>query len=159
MAIMKQHLSTAITFLKSTHLNSLANNAAIPLGTVDMSTNDYPNAKVHFTIDLSTDLDPGGTVDIYMLGSLDDTLWTDGIDPDSTANQSTNLRNAQKIVELKADGDMNTQAINWVCNDLSYLVGDLPPYWALMPKNNSGSAFVSSGNTAEYYRATYKGST
>jgi hypothetical protein len=159
MAIMKQHLSTAITFAKSTHLNSLANNAAIPLGTVDMSTNDYPNAKVHFTIDLATALDPGGTVDIYLLGSLDNSIWTDGINPNTTANQSTNLRNAVKVAELKADGDMNTQDLKYVCNDLSYIVGDLPPYWTLIPKNNSGSAFVSSGHTAQYYQTTYKGST
>lgn len=160
MAIMKQHLSSAITFNKSTHLQSLAENKAIALGSVDMSTNDYPNAKIRLTVNLSTStLDPGGRVVVYFLGSIDNTNWTDGMTATSTASQSTKLNTAQEVISINAGPDMTAEDITWICNDLSKIVGDLPPYWSLAIQNLSGQSFQASGHTATYYTATYKGTT
>lgn len=159
MAIMSQHLSTATNFPKSTHLNSMADRSALALGEIDMSTNDYPNAKIRLSIELSTALDPGGTVDVYFSGSLDGTNYTDNITPASTASQSTKLQNSQMIKSLKADGDMEGLNIDWVAHDMYQLIGgDLPPYWTLLVHNQSG-AVLGSTNTAHYVTASYKGST
>jgi hypothetical protein len=156
---MKQHLSSAIAFSETTHLQALAANNAVPLGVVDMSTNDYPSAKVRLTINLSTATVDGGTVDLYFLASLDNSNWTDGLNPATSASQSSEIVNAERIKEFRADVEMQTKTINWVCNDLQHIVGDLPPYWTLLIHNLSGSTFEGSGHTAEYMTMSYKGST
>lgn len=156
---MKQHLGTAANFSKTSYLNSLANNSAVPLGTVDMSTNDYPSAKLRLTINLSTATVSGGVVELYFLASLDSTNWTDGINPSSSANQFSNIIHAEKVKIFDASENMQDKNINWVCNDLQRLVGDLPPYWTLVINNMSGSTFEASGHTAQYATLSYKGTT
>ena len=160
MAIMKQHLSAGTAFPNSTFLEGLGSSGALPLGVVDMSTNDYPNAKIVMTIALSSaSLDMGGNVEVYFAGSITNTTWTDGIVASSSGDLSTSLNAAQLIKTLPASVAQTSGTINWVCNDLTHEVGDLPPYWTLVIKNNSGQDFKSTGNAAKYYTVTYKGTT
>ena len=98
-------------------------------------------------------------VELYFLGSIDNTNWTDGIIPSSSANHIDSLNTAEKIMEFNTDQSTASQDINWICNDMQRLVGDLPPYWSLCVKNVSGSTFEAAGHTAQYYTVSYKGTT
>ena len=157
MTIMRQYVGTVTSFSASTRLNSLANGAARCLGQIDNSTGYYPNAKVQFTINLSTANSAGGQVEIYFVGSLTGTTYTDNITVGATSNQASKLKLAPRIAALKADADMNSVDINWVSKDLRSLVGsDLPPYWSVVVKNVSGSAFAASGHAAKYALMSYQ---
>ncbi len=159
MAIMKQHIGGVTAFPQSSFLNGTTDVTARSLGVVDMSTNDYPNAKVRLTVNLSTATAPGGLVELYFLGSIDNTNWTDGITPSSSANHIDSLNTAEKIMTFNTDQSTASQDVNWICNDMQRLVGDLPPYWSLVVKNVSGSTFEAAGHTAQYYTVSYKGTT
>jgi len=160
MATMKQTVGSLTAFGSASNLNSLANNAAKPLGEVDNATNDYPNAKLHFIINLAVSgLIMGGSIEIYFLSCIEDedtnASWSEGINPDDTSDVASSIYNLDPIVTLRADNTMNSVDITWNCNDLAALVGDLPPYWTLVVWNKSGAALVSSGHTAEYAPVSY----
>lgn len=165
MTVMKQQVDSITGFSKSTFLNSLAAGSARPLGLVDMSANDYPNAKIHLSVNVSTAMVVAGAIEVFFISSLNNTIWTDQINPSSSASASTKLNTAQLITTIKADQSKNIASkvaahrLNWVCNDFARLVGDLPPYWTLVVKNLSGSALAASGTTAAYQKVSYQGTT
>ena len=159
MAIMKQHVSTAVAFGNSSFLNGTSEASARAIGVVDMSTNDYPNAKVRMTLNLSTATVEGGAVEVYFLASLDNSVWTDGIVPSSSSDNTLKLRTATRIAEFQTGVSTADTNLNWVCNDLQRLVGDLPPYWSLCVNNVSGSTFEATGHTIQYHTVSYKGTT
>ena len=159
MAIMKQHVSTAVNFANSSFLNSSSNVSARSIGVVDMSADDYPNAKLRMTLNLSTATVEGGAVEVYFLASLDNSVWTDNITPSSSADHTAKLKTAQRIAEFQTGVTTADINLNWVCNDLQRLVGDLPPYWSLCINNVSGSTLEASGHTIQYHTVSYKGTT
>ena len=157
MTIMRQYVKTVTAFSASTRLNNLADGSAVCLGQVDNSTGDYPNAKIQLTINLSTANNPGGQVEIYFVGSLSGTTYTDNIIVGATGNQASKLHLAPRIAALKADADMNSTDITWVSKDLRGLLGsDLPSYWSIVVKNVSGGAFEASGHDANYSLISYQ---
>jgi hypothetical protein len=168
MATMKQSVGSLTNFGSVTNLNSLANNAAKPLGEVDNSTNDYPNAKLFFVFNLATsNLQMGGTIEIYFMGKIEERAgdnldWDDEINANDTNDISTDIFNLRRIKTLNANNDMNSEDIVWNCNDLSAMhdqdgnmIGDLPPYWSLVVWNKSGQALAASGNIGQYINVTY----
>jgi len=161
MATMKQSVGALTAFSSASNLNSLANNAAKPLGQVDNSSNDYPNAKLHFVFNLAVaSLVMGGSIEIYFLSCIEtpgtNENWSEGINPADTNDVSEDIYNLKPIATLRADDVMNSVDITWNCNDLAALVGDLPPYWTLVVWNKSGQALISSGHTAEYALVSYQ---
>lgn len=136
-----------------TNLNSLANAAAKPLQHVDNSTTtkaiDY---LIYLEIVLnSAGVSATGTIDIYLLegevsGSGD---TTDGIDMSTptTSDQAANIKNATLIKTLNANA--NSQTVRWQCRLLDY-IANVPNFWGLLIKNNSGAALAASGHDGQY---------
>lgn len=149
---------TDTAFGSASNLNSLANNAAKPLGAVDNSTALALNEKVKLKMTLaSTGVSSTGTIEVYALASNDNTDWTDGISTSSTTDVSASLKNAQLLAILNANANSQVVDFNF---DLIQQGGmnplvDVPKYWALVVFNKSGAAIASSGNAATYTPITY----
>ena len=131
-----------------TNMNSLANGQAKSLGKIDFETNGahMATAKVELTLG-SSGVSSTGLVNIYFLGSQDDTDWTDGIDPTSTSDVTSSIKNATRIASLNANA--NSQVVKVVL-DLFSLVGDGYSLGALVVANESGAAFAASGHDGDY---------
>jgi hypothetical protein len=148
MATLTQLVSALSTFPNSTNLKNRSDNVAVPLGIINNSANDYPNAKLLIDLRLGTTCRPGGTIDLYMMSCIEtqgnSSNWTDGISPSTAGSVTTAINNATLIKSLKAGPSMTTQEggpgrTQWVCNDLAAEVGKMPPFWTLLVVNNSGS--------------------
>ena len=159
MATLTQLVSALSTFPNSTNLISLSDNKAVPLGTIDNSANDYPNAKLYFNLKMGSSCRAGGTVDLYLMscieGSGNSSNWTDGISPTASPSVTTGINNMPLIHSLKADKKWSTGRIVWVCNDLASKVGKLPPYWTICIHNNSGST-LGTGHVTKYSLVSYQ---
>lgn len=156
MAFMSQTVTSFSTFGKSTHLDGLAEDYAIPWGTIDNSSSVYPNAELQLTIATSS---RAGTLELYLLTSPDDSFWTDNIDPDSTANQATNMREARMFKSFVVASTQGT--IYWHCNDISAMIdsegnriGNLSAYWGVLPKSVLDGDLPGAGHTIKYAHKT-----
>jgi hypothetical protein len=165
MATMTHTVGSVTAFSLDSNIDSLADGTAKPLGTVDNSSLEYSTARLVMVFNLETteaNLDVDGVIELYFVASLEDTYWSDGIDPDSTSDQMGNIKNARLIQAFRADKSMAGLDVTWVCSDLSLMVdkegnkvGEMPPYWSLIVANRSGSAIQASGNIASYQMVTY----
>ena len=159
MATLKQLVIASSTFPNSTNLKSLDDNRAVPLGVIDNSANDYPNAKLLFNLKLGSDCRVGGTIQLYMMSCIEQqsysSNWTDGISPTASPSITTGINNMQLIETLKADKSWSTGRVVWVCNDLASKVGKLPPFWTICVHNNSGST-LGTGHVARYSLVSYQ---
>ena len=165
MATLTQLVIALSTFPSSTNLKNRSDNVAIPLGTIDNSANDYPNAKLYFNLRLGTTCKVGGSIEFYMMscieGSGNSSNWSDGISPSTAGSVTTAINNLQLIKTIKADNSMSTQSggpgrAHWVCNDLAAEVGKLPPFWTIVVHNNSGSTLANVQQLAKYSLVSYQ---
>jgi hypothetical protein len=112
MATLTQLVSALSTFPNSTNLNNRSDNKAVPLGVIDNSGNDYPNAKLHFNLRLGTTCKVGGTIELYLMscieGSGNSSNWSDGISPTTAGSVTTAINNLHLVKSIKADRSMTT---------------------------------------------------
>lgn len=147
---------TAIT---ATNINSLANNAAKPLPVVDNSSTKAVDEKVHFEVTLgSSGVSSTGTIELYLLESAESTTadFTDGIDPTSSSDVASSIKNAVLLRVLNANA--NSQVVKCIFDLVSDLRGALqncPQYWSLLVLNRSGAAFAASGHEVTHTAIKY----
>lgn len=124
------------------------NNTAAPAGLTAPAT----GFKVDATIKLATTgVTSTGVVVFYLVESADGgTTYTDGLNPSTTANQSSSVRNARVVFIAVASA--NSQVIN-VTFDLPTIAA--PKDHTIMVSNGSGAALLSSGNTLSYIAINY----
>jgi len=81
-----------------------------------------------------------GTASLFLVCSEDGTSWTNGINPNSTSDQSSlidSLPSLSPVVTVAANG-----ALYYFPEFSVYsLLGFMPTYWALLVYNQSGTAF------------------
>ena len=158
MATLTQLVSALSTFPNTTNLNNRSDNVAVPLGVIDNSANDYPNAHIWFNINLGSTCKVGGTIELYFItclsGSANSSNWSDGISPIASGSVTTEINNLKLIDSIKADKNMEGGRAVWMTNDLSAEgqdkpIGRLPPFWTICVVNNSGST-LGTGHVAKY---------
>lgn len=121
----------------STELNALANATySAASATIDNSTNLDLYIDLLLSVTYGTAPSAGGTVDLYVVPSLDNTTFADG--GGSTAPAHALLVGS---FELRAV----TTAQNIVLRDIP-----LPQYAKLVAYNNAGQAMAATGNTVKY---------
>jgi hypothetical protein len=143
---------TRTQFPQYTNLNSLANNAAKPLGKIDNSATGGGNKANNIWIDVDITLGASGvsttgSIELYLLESKDDTTYTDGISPTGTSDIASSLKNATLFKVLAATA--NSQVIRWR-QRLGDFLSDMPKYGSIVAYNKSGAALAASGNDAGY---------
>ena len=159
MPVISQRLGNLLGFSASPNLVSLADGEAKPLGEVDNTSLKYPNAYVSLSIAASAALPYDGAIELYFLSCIDTAggKWSDDINPDTTSDVEASIANAKLISpSLKADTDLSSKNIVWVCNDLAKEVGDLPSKWTLIVYNKTGQVLRSSGHKAVYQLKSYQ---
>jgi hypothetical protein len=143
-----------------TNINSLANNAAKPIGVVDNSSTKAVGYKIYLEITLnSSGVSSTGTVEVYLIEGTEastGTDFTDGIDPAGSSDIASSIKNAKLLRILNANA--NSQVVRDVFDILGDMRGqmmDCPKYFTLVIYNKSGAAINSSGNEASYTAITY----
>ncbi len=145
--------STDIPAPQVANLNSLANNAAKPLGVVNFETNNAHDASLKLKVQLAaTGIDANGTLELYFIGSADGIDWTDGIDPVSVTDVSGSIVNADRLDVLDANVD-NLLVIDVV--DIFSAVGNSFQQGCVIVWNKSGAASQATGNDADYQTVNY----
>lgn len=133
---------------QASNLNSLANGAAKSIGKINFNSNNAHLATLKLKVTLaSSGLDANGTLELYFLGSQDDIDWTDGIDPTSTSDESSNIVDAIHIGSLHAA--TASRVVNQTI-DLFSRAGNGYAYGAVVVLNSSGAALPASGHDADY---------
>jgi hypothetical protein len=104
-----------------------------------------------------------GPISRYLITSEDGSLWTGGIDPTSSSDQSTLLSamltydgvNAALIDQVTAAAANTAYYFRW--RSLQSLLGNVPHYVSILVFNQSGQALnVTAGNhTAQYASESY----
>jgi hypothetical protein len=142
-------LGARTDFTLASNIASLANNAAKPLGKVNNTTLDAHEINLELEITLaSAGVSTTGFVEVWLIESQADggtSDYTDGINPDGTADIASSLKNARCVLTLIAN------ASGTVVRYKSRLpVGQLAPYFTLVIVNKSGAAMAASGHVAKY---------
>jgi hypothetical protein len=138
---------TAVT---ATNLNSLANNAAKVIGgaAVDNSSTKAVDFQLYVEVTLgAASVSATGTLELYLIESSESTTldFTDGIDPTSSSDISSSLKNAKRLAVFNANA--NAQVIKAVVNLSSHPgVRNAPKYWAPVIYNKSGAALHASAH-------------
>ncbi|NOR69804.1 MAG: hypothetical protein GQ532_08960 [Methylomarinum sp.] len=135
------------------NLNSLANNAAKPLGLIDFETNSAHDATIKIMAQLAAaGVSVTGTIELYFIGTQDGTDWTDGIDPASAVDVSASIKNAVRLGVIKADvnGLLVTKIV-----DIFSAVGNGFKQGCVVAWNKSGAATQAAGNDADYQTTNY----
>lgn len=137
-----------------TNINSLANNAAKPIGVVDNSTTKALDYRVYLEVSLNTTgVSATGSLEIYLIESSESTTadFSDGIDPAGTADVSASIKNAPLLAILNANANSQiVRAIIDIGTDLRGLVRNCPKFWSVVVLNKSGAAILATGNEASY---------
>lgn len=115
-------------------LASLANSGAATSSAIDNSTNLYLDALVDIVVNVAATPTATGAVEIYTLASVDGTNFED-------------VANAKQIGVLST---VTTGSYRGVFSVAAAYGGSLPVQWKLYVKNIAGSAFASTGNSAQY---------
>jgi hypothetical protein len=152
MAEMQQKVGALTSFGGVTKLASLPNNRCRMIGYLDWSSDEYPNAKMHFGMSFK-DVSPtdGGSIGVYLMSSLNGTNWSGDVTPQTALTGAAFVRDDQlsvmKLIKsIPVDNSCSDTTVVWVCNDLAKEVGDLPEYWGIAVDNQSGATF-----TTDYY--------
>ncbi len=157
MATRKIAYGAATSFSSSANTQSLANNAAKPLGKV--SNNSTLAIDYTFSLEFklgSSGVSATGTVEIWLIESTDDSDYTDGINPDSSSDIASSIKNARLLSILTANA--NSQVIKWVQGlvgaGMPAPVTACPQYWAVIVYNKSGATMsATAGDHDSKYQA------
>lgn len=131
---------TAITF---TGLNSLANATYAVSSAVDVSAIDPVDLAIRLSVTPGTGA-TGAACYVYLKTSFDNTSWTTG--PES----GTSAVNAGNLLRLGTLYLETTSSLQSKTFDVMSALGFVPPYFKIVVKNATGSAFAGSGNSANY---------
>ena len=135
--IQRKAYTTSLTTGLSTELNSLANAAySAASAAIDNSTNLDLFADLILSVTYGTAPSAGGTVDLYLIPSLDNTTYGDG--GGAVAPPSTYFV-----------GSFPLRAVTTAQN-IELLNIPLPQYYKLVAFNNAGQAMPASGSTIKY---------
>jgi hypothetical protein len=104
-----------------------------------------------------------GAVSRYLITSEDGTLWTGGIDPASSSDQSTLLSamltydgvNAALIDQVTASAANTAYYFRW--RSLQSMLGNMPHYVSVVVYNQSGQALsaTAANHSAQYVSESY----
>jgi len=158
MAVMEQYITTLTDFSGATNLNSMPEGHARPFGSVDFSSNEYPNCKIVLGLDFSgvSPID-GGSFVLYLASSLDNTYWSGNMNLSATTDVGSMIRNhCKEIVTIEIDNTLSDTSLVYVINDLAREVGDLPEYWGIIGLNGSGVTLPSDGHLLKYQSYSYE---
>ena len=150
---------TAFSSPGPSNLNSLANNAAKPVGVCDNSSTKAVGYKCYLELTLnSSGVSSTGTIEVYLLESTESTSadFTDGIDPTSSSDVASSIKNAKLLAVFNANA--NSQVVKATLDLLGDFFGslrDCPKYFSLLIVNKSGAALASSGMEATFTPITY----
>lgn len=145
-------LASPVTFPKGPggspdNLTALAIGQAKALGTLGTANVQYYDdyvAPIRIRTGASG-VDPQGTVDLYLIMSEDNAVWTDAIDPNSGADQAALLITARKIQTIAAGANATTYYFDEF--SIASILGFVPTFWSLVVKNNTLATFdVTVGN-------------
>lgn len=129
----------ALTTILSTEFNSLASGSSTAASSaVDNSTNLDLYIDLLGQVTFGTAPTASGTLDVYLLPSLDNTTFED-----AKTGASPFVAKAMYLgaMELQAIVTAQAKTLTW---------GPLPQYFKLVVVNNSGTAFPASGSTLKY---------
>lgn len=142
-------------------LNSLAHGQAVTLGTINNAALLALDFSLILTVILgASGVSAGGFLRLYLLESLDDLTWKDGIDGDATGNQAANIKTLRAFDPIEATvngatvramfelvGQSGRQAGT---NQELAPIAWVKPYLSLLVENQSGAALAASGHSASY---------
>jgi hypothetical protein len=104
-----------------------------------------------------------GTISRYLIASEDGSLWTGGIDPTSTSDQSALLSamltydgsNAALIDQITVTAANTAYYFRW--RSLQSMLGNVPHYISVLVYNQSGAALngTAGNHTAQYASEAY----
>ena len=126
---------------------------AKPLGKVDNGAAPVFDVQVN-PVKIKTDAAgwaAGDTCTLYLIHSEDDVTWTDGINPDATADVAASLATAVPVQTIKTEANATTYYFDGF--SLFSVLGKVPRYWTLIVLNNEAAAAFS--GTAADFAAQY----
>lgn len=131
-------------------LTSLANGSWRQSAVVDNTSNLYLDAHVGGSVQTGTTPTAGGTIDIYVYASYDNTLYTGGAsgsDAAYTADGEEGL--FRRLETIIVDASSDTDYI-WGPTSVAELFGGyLPRKWGIVMENNTGAALNATGTNNE----------
>src|SRR2546429_851470 len=123
----------AITdFPLESNLNSLAGSDTVfeakPLGVIDL--NGLSNVKFYLQISCPVlDMTKNPTVKLWLIESIDNISWTDGINPSSVTTVDASLRNAKVVDFLRP---LSNDVLRWVGDVRTTFLEDSTRYITLV---------------------------
>ena len=123
------------------NLTALPNGQAKGLGAVGTTlVQYYDDIVAPIQIKSGSAVSGSGTASLYLVCSEDGISWTNGINPNSTSDQSSligSLASLTPVVSVTASA-----AVYYFPEFSVYsLLGFMPTYWSILVYNQSGSAF------------------
>jgi hypothetical protein len=150
------YVAAETAFSVASNLNSLANNAGKPLGSVDNTTVLATNYKYKVKCTLpAASVVATGTIEVWLIGSITNatTDWTDNLSPSGTSDIAASLKCAKLLDVVPAN------AVNQVVVIQGEIIGpqltDVPLYWSLVVVNKCGAALGASGHAATFVATKY----
>lgn len=137
------------------NLTSLPSGQAKGLGSIAGSAGGSPYADIHVgAVQIKTNaagVSSTGTVSLYVVTSVDGTVYDGAIDPDSTSDQSSKLAQATQVQTM----DANTNAGTYAFRSFSVFakLGYVPEHFAVVVMNETGAAL---DGTAASFSAKYE---
>jgi hypothetical protein len=124
------------------NLTALTNNKALGLGALGTAVTQYYDDNVA-PIQIKTGASAvNGVVSLYLVCSEDGSIWTNGIDPNTTSDQSGKLGQLQPVVPPIA---VAANATTYTFPEFSVysVLGFMPSFWAVVVFNQSGQTLDS----------------
>lgn len=122
------------------NVTSLANNAAKGLGAVGTAVTQYADDIVApIRIKTGTGTSASGNCSLYLVVSEDGSIYSNGVDPDSTSTQAAALKTDFLVETISANSDATSYYFKGF--SLQSRLGYMPSYWALVIYNQSGASF------------------
>lgn len=82
-----------------------------------------------------------GAISLYLIVSEDRVIWTDGIDPTSTADQSAKIIKARLISSFNNVAPSTVYVFDGWSVFTSFDMGYMPTFWSVVVLNQSGGSF------------------
>ena len=123
------------------NLTALPNGQAKGLGALGTTlVQYYDDIVAPIQIKSGPGVSGSGTVSLYLVCSEDGTSWTNGINPNSTSDQSSLIGSLASLMPMVT---VAANAAPYYFPEFSVysLLGFMPTYWSIVVYNQSGSAF------------------
>lgn len=143
---------TRTAFSLASNLASLASNNAKPLGKVDNSSALDFAFFIELEFTTGTPVADPKVLEVFLITAASDTssTYTDAINPASTSDVASSIKNAAGVFLARADASSTLFRAHFVLD-----LGHPWPFWTLVPRNSSGVALSASGYAAHYTPIKY----